>query len=191
MTKSVSTLVFRITLGVLLLVLVVALFRLQVVKGAYYQRIAESNFVRIRRVTATRGEIYDVKYRPIVINIPSHDLYLISGKVENIDAAGGYDHNFVLNHRQGDVERIATVVDPAGGIAMDVYTDQPGVQLFTPPDFTGMTGKGGAQYGPRPAFCLETQHFASAMDFSHFPSIILHAGEIFSSETPQPRLEHW
>lgn len=63
-----------------------ALFRLQVVKGSDYRRIAENNFVRIRRVTATRGEIYDVKYRPIVINVPSHNLHLISGRIKNIDA---------------------------------------------------------------------------------------------------------
>jgi penicillin-binding protein 2 len=49
-----------------------ALFRLQVIKGDEYRRIAESNFVRIRRVSATRGEIYDSKYRPVAINIPSH-----------------------------------------------------------------------------------------------------------------------
>lgn len=76
----------QVSLGLLFLFLFGALFRLQVLKGAEYRRIAENNFVRIRRVTATRGEIYDVKYRPIVINIPSHNLYLISGKVENIEA---------------------------------------------------------------------------------------------------------
>lgn len=46
--------------------------------------MAESNFVRIRRIFATRGEIYDQKYRPIVQNIPSHNLYLISGKIRNL-----------------------------------------------------------------------------------------------------------
>jgi aldose 1-epimerase len=46
-----------------------------------------------------------------------------------------------------------------------------------------MTGKSGVQYGKYPAFCLETQHFANAMDNPSFPSIVLHAGEVFSSET--------
>lgn len=81
MTRSVPTLVFRISLGVLMAVLVGALFRLQVVKGSYYKNVAESNFVRIRRIVATRGEIYDCKYRPIVTNVPSHNLYLTSGKI--------------------------------------------------------------------------------------------------------------
>lgn len=83
MTKSGVTLIFRISLGVLILTLVVALFRLQVLKGEYYQRVAESNFVRIRRITATRGEIYDRKYRPIAVNIPSHNLFLTSGRIAN------------------------------------------------------------------------------------------------------------
>ena len=74
-------------------------------------------------------------------------------------------------------------VDPVGGIAMDVYTDQPGVQLFTAPDFSYMTGKGGVQYGIGSSFCLETQHFADAMNHENFPSIVLQAGEVFSSET--------
>ncbi len=85
MTRSVQSLVFRVTLGVLFLLLFGALFRLQVLKGEYYGRIAESNFVRIRRVVATRGEIYDSKYRPIVSNIPSHDLYLTSGRIGNTE----------------------------------------------------------------------------------------------------------
>lgn len=78
--------VFQITSAVLFGILVIALFRLQVIKGEHYQRVAESNFVRIRRLTATRGEIYDQKYRPIVQNIPSHNLYLTSGKIKNLPA---------------------------------------------------------------------------------------------------------
>lgn len=75
---------FRIVLGFLFSLLLIVLFKLQVVQGTYYKQIAESNFVRLRRITATRGEIYDHKYRPIVQNIPSHNLYLIPGKITNI-----------------------------------------------------------------------------------------------------------
>ena len=138
---------------------------------------------RIDKDVTPTGEISPVFGTPLDFTKPKPIGRDIATKGELVDVIGGFDHNFVLDHPKGGVERIASVVDPVGGIAMDVYTDQPGVQLFTPPDFTGMLGKGGAQYGPRPAFCLETQHFASAMDFSHFPSIVLHAGEIFSSET--------
>jgi penicillin-binding protein 2 len=86
MTKPPYILVFGITLAVLFTLLSAALFRLQVVKGADFERIAESNFVRIRRIIATRGEIYDHKYRPIAQNIPSHNLFLTSGKIRNLPA---------------------------------------------------------------------------------------------------------
>ncbi len=95
MTKSYATLVYRVTLIVLFSLLLGSLFRLQVIKGAKYQRIAESNFVRIRRITATRGEIYDNKYRPIVSNVPSHNLFLTSGKIHNFPALAKFlDRNF-------------------------------------------------------------------------------------------------
>lgn len=86
MTKSNPVYIFRIVLGLLYLALAVSLFRLQVIKGEYYKQAAEMNFVRIRRVPATRGEIYDSKYRPIAVNIPSHNLYLTSGKINNLRA---------------------------------------------------------------------------------------------------------
>ena len=89
-----TVLVFRIVLGVLFITLVVSLFRLQVIKGSYYKEVAELNFVRIRRITATRGEIYDNKYRPIVINVPSHNLYLTSGKIRNLPATARFLHYY-------------------------------------------------------------------------------------------------
>ncbi len=129
------------------------------------------------------GEIASVFGTPLDFTKPKPIGKDIAAKAELIDFLGGFDHNFVLNHKEGEMAKIATAVDPKGGVAMDVYTDQPGVQLFTPPDFTYMTGKNGVQYGKYPAFCLETQHFANAMDNPSFPSIVLHAGEVFSSET--------
>ncbi len=146
-------------------------------------QIDADRFTRIDGVTIPTGEIAPVSGTPLDFTKAKPIGRDIDTTAENIDTAGGYDHNFVLNHKNGGVERVATAYDPAGGIAMDVYTDQPGVQLFTPPDFSYMTGKGGVPYGPRPAFCLETQHFANAMDNPHFPSIVLRAGEVFSSET--------
>jgi len=71
------------------------------VKGQDFQRIAESNFVRIRRITATRGEIYDHKYRPIAQNVPSHNLYLTSGKIHNLPALGRFlERNFAISQSE-------------------------------------------------------------------------------------------
>lgn len=67
-------------------VLVLALFWLQVIKGQYYRQVAQSNFVRIKRLVATRGEIYDHKYRPIVQNVPSHNLFLDTNQIADLGA---------------------------------------------------------------------------------------------------------
>ncbi|HRX58156.1 MAG TPA: aldose epimerase family protein [Eubacteriales bacterium] len=107
----------------------------------------------------------------------------IESNLENMPAARGYDHNFVLRHPEGGIELVASAADPDGGIEMDVYTDQPGVQLYTPYDLNALEGKDGVRYGFRPAFCLETQHFADAPAHPDFPSIVLHAGEVLASET--------
>ena len=138
---------------------------------------------RVDKDVLPTGEIASVFGTPLDFTKPKPIGKDIAAKAELIDFLGGFDHNFVLNHKEGEMAKIATAYDPKGGVAMDVYTDQPGVQLFTPPDFTYMTGKSGVQYGKYPAFCLETQHFANAMDNPSFPSIVLHAGEVFSSET--------
>ena len=146
-------------------------------------QIDADKFTRIDKNVVPTGEIVPVFGTPLDFTKAKPIGRDIKAKAEQIDVLGGYDHNFVLKHKAGGVEKIASVVDPVGGSAMDVYTDQPGVQLFTAPDFSYMTGKGGVQYGIGSSFCLETQHFADAMNHENFPSIVLQAGEVFSSET--------
>jgi len=60
---------------------------------------------------------------------------------------------------------------------MEVFTTQPGVQLYTANWIDGEKGKGGKKYGRRWAFALETQHFPDAINEPHFPSTILNPGE--------------
>lgn len=101
MNRNNSTKVFSIAAAALFMMLCFSLFRLQVVKGAHYQRVAESNFVRIRRIVATRGEVYDQKYRPIVKNVASQNLYLTSGKIRNLPALAKYLHrNFGITEEE-------------------------------------------------------------------------------------------
>ncbi len=91
---------------------------------------------------------------------------------------GGYDHNYVL--ATGEVAAIA--YDPASGRRMRVYTDMPGIQLYTANSTRGQ-GKGGACYEPHGAFCLETQFFPDAVNQPHFISPVLRAGMKFESRT--------
>ncbi|HKV40140.1 MAG TPA: aldose epimerase family protein [Blastocatellia bacterium] len=96
--------------------------------------------------------------------------------------AGGYDHNWVLNNG-GKLGLAIRVYEPASGRVMEVYTDQPGVQLYTSNFLDGITGKGGQDYKKNFAFCLETQHFPDSPNHPDFPSTVLEPGHKFKSTT--------
>ncbi|MEI6750813.1 MAG: galactose-1-epimerase, partial [Bacteroidota bacterium] len=73
---------------------------------------------------------------------------------------------------------------PVSGRKMEVYSTQPGVQLYTANWFDGkLAGKGGKLYKKHSAFCLETQHFPDSPNHPQFPSIILMPDETYKSET--------
>ena len=91
---------------------------------------------------------------------------------------GGYDHNFVLKGSD-----VAVLSSEASGIELRVITDLPGVQLYTGNFLTERAGKGGSKMGKHGALCLETQMFPNAVNYPHFASPILKAGEKLRSET--------
>lgn len=93
----------------------------------------------------------------------------------------GYDHNFVLKNN-GQLQEIATAFHPATGRQLKVFTDQPGVQLYTAYWIEGVDGKNGIHHHYE-AFCLETQHYPDSPNKPQFPSTLLKEGETFSSTT--------
>lgn len=101
----------------------------------------------------------------------------IEEEYEQLRLTGGYDHNYCLKDSGGLSRKIAQVLDLESGVGMDVFTDLPGVQLYTGNFINEHTGKDGAQYGPRCGFCLETQYFPDAMNKENFEKPILKAGE--------------
>ena len=96
----------------------------------------------------------------------------------------GYDHTYVLKKRANEIAFCARAVSPKTGIKMDVYTTEPGVQLYTGNFMTGaFEAKEGKRYPMRSAFCLETQHFPDSINQPEYPSIILRPEEVFESTT--------
>jgi len=95
----------------------------------------------------------------------------------------GYDHNYVLDHAQGVIEKAAEVVCQRGGRQLTVYTDKPGIQFYSGNHLDGLAGKEGAIYEKRNGFCLETQYFPNSMKNKHFPSPVLHKGEQYHFTT--------
>ena len=100
---------------------------------------------------------------------------------EQIVYGKGFDINYVI---QGEgYRKCAEVTGESSGRAMEVFTDQPGVQLYTGNMLTDMAGKSGAFYSSQGALCLETQHFPDSINQTGFPSVVLRAGGTFKSKT--------
>lgn len=107
----------------------------------------------------------------------------INSNHEQIRYGAGYDHNYVLDNNRGAAPA-AQVFSAASGIVLTVFTDQPGVQLYTG---NFMRGEHLIKHGKRDthqsAFCLETQHFPDSPNQPQFPSTVLKKGETFRSQT--------
>lgn len=120
------------------------------------------------------GELADVTGTPMDLRKALPIGLHIDDDWDQLNWPGGYDHNFVLNGAWGTLRPIAEAKAAKTGIVMRVETDLPGVQFyagnFIP---NGLPGKGGAVYGKRHAFCLETQVFPDAPNKPDFPSALL------------------
>jgi len=93
----------------------------------------------------------------------------------------GYDHNFCLTDSGQPLRRAARAVDPVSRRGLEIWTNQPGVQLYTANHFGKVpaVGKGGAVYDRHAGFALETQNFPNAPNIPHFPSAVLRPGETY------------
>jgi aldose 1-epimerase len=93
----------------------------------------------------------------------------------------GYDHCFVLRGQNGKLTRAARAKDPASGRVMEIFTTEPGVQLYCGNFLDGSAGGGG--FKQHDAFCLETQHYPDSPNQPKFPSSVLRPGQTFRSRT--------
>ncbi len=96
----------------------------------------------------------------------------------------GYDHNFVLRRTGPGLVRAARLADPRSGRALEVWTTEPGLQLYTGNYLDGsIIGKHGRPYGHRAGLSLEAQHFPDSPNRPAYPSTTLRPGEDWRSTT--------
>ena len=128
------------------------------------------------------GALLAVEGTPFDLRIPRELLQGLAMEHPQLTLGNGYDHNFVL--RTPPVSALGLAARAmGGGLCLECYTTQPGLQLYTANYLDGDPGKDGAMYGPRSAFCLETQGWPDAIHHNAFPSPILRAGEEYRHTT--------
>jgi aldose 1-epimerase len=99
-------------------------------------------------------------------------------------ANSGYDHTWILDRSGEDLALAARLADAGTGIAMEVWTTQPGIQFYSGNFLDGsLVGKRGQRYGKHAGLCLETQHFPDSPHQPGFPSVVLERGETYRQTT--------
>lgn len=94
----------------------------------------------------------------------------------------GYDHNWCLVS-DGTLRKFARLTGERSGITMEMYTDRPGVQVYTANFVAGEPGKDGAVYDRRHGICFETQCYPDAIHHDGFPSPVCRGGTVWRSTT--------
>ena len=121
------------------------------------------------------GEIRFVKGTPFDFTTPKEVGRDIDADDEQIKNGAGYDHCYVLNKKEeGELSFAAKITEPVSGRTMEVYTTEPGVQLYTDNWADGYKGQHGATFPRRSGICFECQHF---------PSVVLNPGEQYKQKT--------
>lgn len=107
----------------------------------------------------------------------------IDADYKPLKQGGGYDHNFVLDKEDGVFAKVAEISEESSGRTMEVYTDLPGMQMYSGNFVKNEHGKNGVVYTERTGVCFETQFFPNSINIPGFKPCILKAGEDFQSVT--------
>ena len=145
------------------------------VDADYYTPV-DSTFMTTGEIAPVEGTPMDFR-TPVPVGTRINDYDFVQLKNGN-----GYDHNWVLNAK-GDINRkAASLKSPKTGIVLDVYTNEPGVQVYAGNFLDGsLTGKKGIAYNQRASVCLETQKYPDTPNKPEWPSAVLRPGEKYMS----------
>ena len=130
------------------------------------------------------GEIVDIRGTVLDFTNPHSIGERIEADHPQLRFGSGYDFNYVIIKEPGELAFAASAFEPESGRYMEVFTTEPGVQLYTGNHLKGTEiGNSGKPYAAVTGFCLETQHFPDSPNQPDFPSTLLQPDEVYNSTT--------
>lgn len=149
--------------------------------GRHTLQVHGDAFTEMDEESCPSGVIAPVEGTPFDLRLPEHLADGWDAGCPQIKVGDGYDHNWALNG--AGYRKVAALASGESQITLTVWTDQPGMQVYTANGLTDRPGKGGARYGRRCSVALETQAFPDAVHHENFPSVVLRAGEVYRTKT--------
>jgi len=142
--------------------------------------INASKYTPVDSTLIPTGELANVEGTPFDFRKPM----VIGKRIQEVGGDPvGYDHNYVLDGRAGEMKLAAKAMNSQSGRWLEVSTTEPGVQLYTGNFLNGKILIGNDPVEQYEGFCLETQHFPDSPNQPDFPTSILRPGEHFNSQT--------
>lgn len=155
--------------------------------GDVLDQLLEVNASRYTRAKAgfiPTGELVKVDGTPMDFRKPRPVGWRINDDYPELSLGKrGYDQNFVLDKKPGELGFAARVTDLKSGRVLEIATTEPGLQVFSGQNSTGsggFVGKGGVPYAMYSSLCLEPQHFPDSPNRPEFPSTVLRPGEVYA-----------
>lgn len=148
-------------------------------------QVNASAYTRVKAGFIPTGEIVPVEGTPMDFRKPM----AVGSRIRDdypelkLPATPGYDQNFVLDKKPGQLALAARMTDPQSGRVMELFTTEPGLQVFSGQNSTGtggFVGKRGVPYQVYSSLCLEPQHFPDSPNRPEFPSTVLRPGEWYT-----------
>lgn len=145
-----------------------------------------SNFTEYDETFAQTGRIISVENTPLdfrteqVIGARFYDDY------PQFRICTGYDHNMILDGKEGELKPIGTVKSEKSGICLEAFTTEPAIQLYSANYIqfdTVQKGKNGIHYQKNGGLCMEAQHYPDSINHLNFPNTVLRPGEIYRQKT--------
>jgi aldose 1-epimerase len=96
-----------------------------------------------------------------------------------------HDINYCVSAARVGLRPVAWAKAARSGVALEVLSTEPGMQLYTGSKIGGRPAHGltGQPYAAFAGFCFEAQCWPDAPNHPHFPSILLRPGETYAQET--------
>ncbi|KAA6345273.1 Aldose 1-epimerase [termite gut metagenome] len=130
------------------------------------------------------GEILKVEDTPMDFRTPHAIGERINDTFQQLIYGKGYDHCYVLDKEEAEeLSWAVSCTDQASGRMLEVYTTEPGVQLYTGNWLSGFTGSHGATYPARSGICFEAQCFPDTPNKPHFPTAVLSPEDEYQQTT--------
>ena len=139
-------------------------------------------FTRADEESIPTGEITPVEGTPMDFRVKKEVGRDIDADYEAVIFGKGYDHNWCLNNN-GKFAKVAELNADISGITLEVYTDLPGVQIYTGNFLAEEPGKQGVVYKHRQGICFETQYYPDAINHDNFEGPVCKAGEVYKTTT--------